>query len=400
MQRKTRQNPGGLSTRRVMLLAASFALAASMPVRGDQNGAATNRIASPPAAPAAAAHAPGASDISTLKLRPSVTVSATPTLLDVLDFSRADAQLAERIGPQPVFREPPSGAGPLSLPYTAIQKRLEELGVNRARVLLNGAATCTIRIESPRKHEGRQTASAAGASPATDAIPAAPLFRADAADQAGGASGSLAAAIQAYVDRQVSKLGGRAILTFEKAGSDFLSLTSPGWEFVINGGGDPLGLREFVVTLRHDGKVQRTVRIFAQVQLRRTVVVTRRAISLGVFVKPDDVATEERILSRGEELGFHDVEMVVGQQARRFVPAGQMLARGDLKAVDLVQRSRPVTVVGLARGVQLRLSGTALDSGSYGELVRVRVGESRADRRELRGSVTGPGTVQIAEDGI
>ena len=88
---------------------------------------------------------------------------------------------------------------------------------------------------------------------------------------------------------------------------------------------------------------------------------------------------------------------MIGQQVKRFVPAGELVQPDTLKAIDLVQRSRPVTVLGAGGPVEVRLSGVALDSGTYGDSVRVRLGESPRGQQLLRGVVTAVGTVRIAE---
>ena len=81
----------------------------------------------------------------------------------------------------------------------------------------------------------------------------------------------------------------------------------------------------------------------------------------------------------------------------KFIPAGQMVRRSALKSVDMVRRSRPVSVIGSTTSIQVHVTGVALDSGGYGESVRVRLGDSRKDRRVVRGVVTGLGTVRIEE---
>ena len=74
-----------------------------------------------------------------------------------------------------------------------------------------------------------------------------------------------------------------------------------------------------------------------------------------------------------------------------------MVQPGDLTMVDLVKRSRPVTLVGGSAGVQAQLTGYAMDAGGLGESVRVRIGNLRNDRRIVRGIVTGLGTVRLLD---
>jgi flagella basal body P-ring formation protein FlgA len=207
--------------------------------------------------------------------------------------------------------------------------------------------------------------------------------------------------LRAQIARELAELGGTPEIEFEQAGGPLLALTSPPYEFAVQSSGRAkLGLREFRVTLRKDGQVQRTVALAARVRLAREVLVARRPLSVGTFVQAADVALAPHVLEREDELGLERAEQALGQQIARFLPAGQMLRRGDLKSVELVRRSRPVVILGAGRNVHVRLTGVALDSGTYGQMVRVRIGDPRQPRRELRAVVTGVGTVRLEEQAL
>jgi flagella basal body P-ring formation protein FlgA len=143
--------------------------------------------------------------------------------------------------------------------------------------------------------------------------------------------------------------------------------------------------------------VQRTVSVFGRVRLMRQVVVAEKPLNIGAYIRPDAVRLAPRLFETRDELGIASPQDVVGQRVDRFIAAGEMISRADVRRVDLVQRSRPVTVVSEG-AVAVRLTGTALDSGSFGDAVRVRLGTSRSDRRVVRATVTGMATVKLADD--
>jgi flagella basal body P-ring formation protein FlgA len=181
-------------------------------------------------------------------------------------------------------------------------------------------------------------------------------------------------------------------------------LTTPPFDFSIRGNrGQKLGLREFSITLRRDGRTQRTVRIGAQVKLVKQVLVAAKPLNVGAYVKRDGLEYATRIFTTEAELGIDHAEQIIGQRVKHFIPAGQMVRAGDLKSVDLVKRSQPVTVIGSVAGgerVSMRITGDALDSGGYGDTIRVRLGDSRESYREVRGVVSGVGTVRLMDGGI
>ena len=333
---------------------------------------------------ALAAPALAGSDTSTLKIRPHVEVSGeTATLADVLIFAHADPKLVTAIGPESVAENLHSPAI-TTITHEQIERRLDELGVNMARVLLRGATACEVSIAPDPAASAGDTAS--------------PLLRPVSARRS-GSERSLADVLRDHVNEELADIGGTAEVDFERASEPFLDLTTPRWEFSIRASGrEKLGLREFRVTIRRDGKTHRTANVFARVRLSKPVLVAHRPLNVGTFVKREDVELEPRLFDREADIGIDRVERVVGQRIREFVPAGQMVRPGDLKTEDMVQRSRPVTVLGSGQGVQVRLTGIALDAGSYGDRVRVRIGDTRQNRRVLRGVVAGLGTVQIEEE--
>jgi len=281
----------------------------------------------------------------------------------------------------------PPGQTQVKITHRQVAGRLEELGVNMASVLLGGSLCCDIQrvVQDRAAKEGNTDALG-------DSLPSGSVRN-------GGSTGGtpLADALRAYVDAELSDLGGTAELELERAGQEFLRLTSPPWGFKTSSADrHKLGLRDFRVVLHRDGRAQRTIHVYGHVRLARRVVIAQRPLSVGNFVRADDVLLEPRVFEQDTDLGVARLEAVVGQQIVQFVPSGQMITPTAVKAADLVRRSRPVTVVRDGSGVQLRLTGVSLDSGSYGDTVRVRIGDRR-QRKVLRGTVTGLATVQLLE---
>lgn len=324
------------------------------------------------------------------KLRARVeTQNDTLTLGDVLVAVSDDADLTQRVLAASALPAP-LVPGTNYLTYQQVVGRLNELGVNLGRVLLGGAAVCEIRFQKPapprtESAEKQRPSAAARAGPSETPAPA-------------GAR-TLADVLREYVAAQVRALGGTAEIEFERGGQDLLSLTTPPWEFHVSSSSPTrLGLREFRVVIRQNGQTQRTVEVAGRVTLACPAVVARRPLSIGNTVRADDVQLETRVFDRDDRLGLTELERVIGQQVKRFVPAGDLVSADALKPVDLVQRSRPVTVLGASDRVQVRLTGTALDSGTWGDSVRVRLGEAPRGRQVVRAVVTGLGTVRVTEE--
>ncbi len=343
----------------------------------------------------AARAADGPADASRLLLRAHAT-AAGPTFRfsDVLSFAQADPRLVEQIADQPVL--PGAGAATkATITHEQVVNRLNDLGVNLARVLVSGALQCdvTFGAAAPAVHPQAHPAMTVAADP--DA--AAPLLRAS-APQPGKGERTLADVVRDHVGRELAPLGEVAELRFERASQDYLGLTTPPWEFTVTSvGADKLGLREFRVVVRRDGRAQQTLHLTGQVRVSRRIVVAQRPLGIGNVVRREDLALEERVFDHEGALGLARVEEAVGQEVKRFVPSGEMVQPEALRARPLVRRAQPVTITGASDSVQVHLTGEALDAGGYGDTVRVRIGDSRRRPQVLRGVVTGVGAVRLAE---
>lgn len=320
-------------------------------------------------------------EVSRLRLRAEARVAGgVVTVADCVAASEVDARLCELLADLPLH----SGLSPgseVSVSHADVTRALARAGVNLSRVLLGGSGTCRVRVEPAPE----PVAAPSGAT--RPPVPAGPER-----------ARTLADALRERAADDVASLGGMAQVAFESAAREFLELTSPPFEFDIRGaGGTRLGLREYSVSISRDGRFQRSVRVTADVRLVRRVLVAARPLNVGSFVRREDLTFEERAFDRAAELVPDDPAAFVGKQVERFVAQGRMLTPQDVKAVDLVKRSMPVTVVGSGAGVDVRLTGVALDSGDLGDSVRVRLGEGRGARQVLRGTVAGMATVRLEE---
>jgi flagella basal body P-ring formation protein FlgA len=327
--------------------------------------------------------------VSTLRLRPQVTiVGEAATLADVLLFGDADPKLMAELSDKQlqIDVKPPAQ---VEISHEKLLKRLAELGVNRSRVLLAGASVCELTLAAP------EPVAKAQAGDEGDGTLTVPLVR----EPGAADSETLADVIRRRLTDDLSSLGGTPEIQFEAASREFLDLTTPPFQFTIKTGkAATLGLREVLVTLYRDGRMQRTIRLGVHVRLSRQVLIAAKSLNVGGYVTRESVKLAPRVFSSSEDLGLQHPEPVVGQQVRQFVPAGQMIRGKDLQEVDLVKRSKPVTVEG-SGSINIRINGVALDNGGYGETVRVRLGDNKKNKREVRGIVTGVATVRLAEEG-
>lgn len=326
-----------------------------------------------------------AGELLRLRLNSKVVVNTPPVKLgDVLAVRGSAPAGWDAIAATPLWRpgQEPIAAQALRVERDDIAERLAAAGVNMADVLLMGGLSCEVTCawSMPQRE---------APAPVTDTTPTDP----DAPHET-----TLASAIRTQVEAELKALGGTAEVEFEVGAADALALATPEWTFTIRpGSGEKLGLRQYTVDLQRSGRFYRTVQIVCRVRLIRNVLVAARPLSVGATVSNDDLAVERRVFDQPGDFGLANPAEAIGRQIRHFIPLNTMLTPQDLRNGDIVQRSRPVMLVGGAGGVQVSTSGIALDSGAYGETIRVRLGDPVKSRREVRGVITGPGVVELSD---
>ena len=211
-------------------------------------------------------------------------------------------------------------------------------------------------------------------------------------------SNTLGAALYQHIQRRLADQGGTPVVQFPKTASRQMELARPTYEFQITSRSEQLlGMLSFEVTVTDQHQEQQTLQIVARVSLRKPVAVAARALNKGKVIEAADVAMQEQVFDRVEEIGLPSPAPVIGQQAKRFIEKGEQLAAKDFEPLPLVHRNDLVTVL-ITRG-SLRVRGTAraLGSGAFGEVVEVRneMGERSAGR--FSAVVVGEKTVEVQD---
>ncbi len=319
---------------------------------------------------------PGAADGATVRVWPDVVVSGDEvTLGDICDLS--DLEPAERavLATERVIAAPPPG-GSTTVSAADVQRALRRGGANLASVALAGATRAVVsRPRMPESTADRASASRTG-SPKT-----------------------LRDAVRRAFERHMKGLGGSVDLEFGRTSAQSLELSEPEYAFNVRiRGGRRVGRMIAVdVDVHREGEQLRTVHLVVNSMVRKQIVVAKRAINTKAAVRLEDVAIEERLYERSNDLGIASLDAVVGQRARRFIPAGSGIRPSDLEAVPLVRRGQLVDVLSVSGGIEVRSVAKAVSAGGFGEKVELQIGGRRGQR--LVGVVAGAQRVVIGRAG-
>lgn len=125
---------------------------------------------------------------------------------------------------------------------------------------------------------------------------------------------------------------------------------------------------------------------FAQAQ----AVVPVRAIRGANMIGPEDVVVSEDKDAPG---AYHDVENVVGQEAKVTLYPGRPILKGQIGTPAIIERNQLVKMIFAEGPLNIATEGRALDRGGVGETVRVM---NLSSRQVVTGSVEPNGTIRVA----
>ena len=124
----------------------------------------------------------------------------------------------------------------------------------------------------------------------------------------------------------------------------------------------------------------------------KPAVVSAIALSRKTLLTAADINLEEvNILSNTRAMIF-DEDAVIGKELKRALRAGSTISPGMLMLPTLIKRGDGVVIVAQKGSLIVRVSGTALASGTMGQQIAVR---NSSSERTVKGWVRGPGEVFV-----
>lgn len=327
----------------------------------------------------------------------AVATGDTVRLDDIAEVRGFDEDSARRIGGTTITDSPAPG-GSRVIEIAAVRAALTAHRVNLGSCILSGASRCELsRPASIAPTTVGRTTDATSASDRTTprlrrhaAIPAA------LSDPAPDAE-TLRQSVIAYFTEAVRRYNARAEVAFDGVSDSILELAAPTYSFrVRNASRQLVGLVPVEVDVRTGDRIVQTIPMSVRLTVLRDTIVARRTINQDATLQTTDVELAPMSLSRFDDLPANDLSQVVGQRAKRVIPAGAVIDAGVLEAVPLILRGQLVTLVSEVGGVRVVTAGKAAEDGRLGEVIRVRSTDRR--QAEFDAVVTGPGQARVSQE--
>lgn len=179
----------------------------------------------------------------------------------------------------------------------------------------------------------------------------------------------------------VGKLDSRLRLT--KCESPLETFTPPGRRHI----------GRITVGVRCDGNNPWSLFVPITVKVMADVVVAKNSLPRGTIIGPDDLILRQRDLARLHRGYLEQPKLAIGKKLSQRLRKNQVLIPSQLDTPNAIKRNSHVTITANNKLLQIRMAGKALQSGSLGEMIRVR---NESSKRELDARIIAPGIVEVA----
>jgi len=128
------------------------------------------------------------------------------------------------------------------------------------------------------------------------------------------------------------------------------------------------------------------------VKVMAKIVVAKRGLPRGSIIGSDDIAMEQRDISRLHRGFLEETKTVVGKKLRQRLRKDQAITPYQLENPVAVKRNTKVLIQATSKTVQIRMTGKALQNGSLGQIIRVK---NLSSSRKIDAKVIAPGIVEV-----
>ena len=151
-------------------------------------------------------------------------------------------------------------------------------------------------------------------------------------------------------------------------------------------------LARATVGVKCTGEKPWTLYVPVTVEALASVVFTSRPLLRGEELAPDALELREVPLTKIPFNHLSNTTQLAGMETARPLRAGVPVTLNAVKPRQLIKQGQEVVIMATSGGIQVRMSGVAMRSGSRGDLIPV---QNHSSGRTVEAEVLGTGTVKV-----
>jgi flagella basal body P-ring formation protein FlgA len=178
-------------------------------------------------------------------------------------------------------------------------------------------------------------------------------------------------AIQSFLERQTRSLPGKVRYSVGPIANPALVKQCQAFEVASSQGARSYGRTRVSVRCTEGARWNMLVPV--EIKLQADYVITARPISGGQSIAPEDLSVVNGDLGELPDGIVTDLSQAIGRIARINLPVGRPLRADSLKANLVVHAGQNIKITSRGNGFSVTNEGVALNQGSAGEVIRVRL---------------------------
>ena len=155
------------------------------------------------------------------------------------------------------------------------------------------------------------------------------------------------------------------------------------------------GLRGGRISIRVSCKGPRPWSVYVMVSLKSEVqvVITTRAMTRGDVLSREDINEKTVLRAPAHQPLVRQAEEALGNALKRSIGEGVELSAAMLKKPTIIRSGEHTLIMAEGGGLQVRVTGKALQHGVVGEIIRVL---NLSSKKTVRGKVEADGTITVS----
>ncbi|MGD2119595.1 MAG: flagellar basal body P-ring formation chaperone FlgA [Chromatiales bacterium] len=193
-------------------------------------------------------------------------------------------------------------------------------------------------------------------------------------------------------------------IAFEKSGSDKIAIESGKLDHRLRLAQCDQPLTTFespntrpsgstTIGVRCDGNTPWKLYVPVTIQVLKNIVVLKQPVSRNAILRKADLHLLEKDISDLYRGYYTRIDQLAGKHAKRAMKSGTVITPSQVKNPLAVKRGSVVTILADLNGIQVRMKGKALKSGSAGDWIKVR---NLSSDRTIEGQILSAGVIQVA----
>ena len=147
------------------------------------------------------------------------------------------------------------------------------------------------------------------------------------------------------------------------------------------------------VGIRCNGEKPWTLYVPVSINAMVEALYTARPLLRGEVLTPSAVEVRELPLNQLPANALSDIDVLKDLETIRPLRAGMPLTLNSLRTRQMIEQGQQVVILGNGKGIQVKMEGTAMKSGSYGDLIPVK---NTRSGRVVEASIKDEGTVIVS----